>query len=89
VLAIYRREVRPFTDTRIRFLETFANQAVIAIESVRLFTELEARTADLTRSVPQLTALGEVGRAISSTLDLETVLTAIGRIKIESSISCS
>jgi signal transduction histidine kinase len=44
---------------------------------VRLFKELEARTADLTRSVEQLTALGEVGRAVSSTLDVETVLSTI------------
>jgi signal transduction histidine kinase len=58
-------------------LETFADQAVIAIENVRLFTELQARTQELTRSVGQLTALGEVGRAVSSTLDLETVLTTI------------
>ena len=44
---------------------------------MRLFTELQARTQELTRSVGQLTALGEVGRAVSSTLDLETVLTTI------------
>jgi signal transduction histidine kinase len=50
---------------------------VIAIENVRLFKELEARTADLTRSVDRLTALGEVGRAVGSTLDLATVLTTI------------
>src|SRR5215467_4014071 len=52
-------------------------QAVIAIENVRLFKELQARTAELTRSVEQLTALGEVGRALSSTLDLEAVLATI------------
>jgi two-component system, NtrC family, sensor kinase len=50
---------------------------VIAIENVRLFKELQARTAALTRSVEQLTALAEVGRAVSSTLDLATVLTTI------------
>jgi signal transduction histidine kinase len=50
---------------------------VIAIENVRLLTELQTRTHALTRSVEQLTALGEVGRAVSSTLDLETVLTTI------------
>ena len=66
-----------FTETQIALLQTFADQAVIAIENVRLFTELEARTAELTRSVEQLTALGEVGQAVSSTLDLETVLTTI------------
>ena len=57
--------------------QTFADQAVIAIENVRLFSELQARTAELTRSVEQLTALGEVGRAVSSTLDLDTVLDTI------------
>src|SRR6202035_5334187 len=57
--------------------KTFADQAVIAIENVRLFKELQARTAELTRSVGELTALGEVSQALSSTLDLETVLTTI------------
>jgi signal transduction histidine kinase len=77
VIRISRTEVRPFTDKQIALLRTFADQAVIAIENVRLFTELQARTAALTRSVDQLTALGEVGRAVNSTLDLETVLTTI------------
>jgi GAF domain-containing protein len=58
-------------------LKTFADQAVIAIENVRLFKELESRTEALSSSVSQLTALGEVGQAISSTLDLETVLKTI------------
>jgi len=66
-----------FSESQITLLQTFADQAVIAIENVRLFKELEARTADLTRSVGQLTALGDVGRAVSSTLDLDTVLTTI------------
>jgi two-component system, NtrC family, sensor kinase len=67
----------PFSAHQIALLETFANQAVIAIENVRLFQELRARTAELTRSVAQLTALGEVSRAVSSTLDVETVLQTI------------
>ena len=70
-------EVRPFTDKQIELLETFADQAVIAIENVRLFKELDERTNELTRSVGELKALGEVGQAVSSTLDLETVLTRI------------
>jgi GAF domain-containing protein/anti-sigma regulatory factor (Ser/Thr protein kinase) len=74
---VARREPGRFSDAEVALLKTFADQAVIAIENVRLFKELEARTAALTRSVEQLTALGEVGRAVSSTLDLETVLTTI------------
>ena len=72
-----RTEVRPFTDKQIALLKTFADQAVIAIENVRLFKELDERTNELTRSVGELQALGEVGQAVSSTLDLETVLTRI------------
>ena len=76
-ITIYRREVRPFSDKQIQLVTTFANQAVIAIENVRLFQELQARTRDLARSVDELKALGEVGQAVSSTLDVETVLSTI------------
>ena len=76
-LTARRMEVRPFTPAQIKLLETFADQAVIAIENVRLFQELEARTSELARSVGELKALGEVGQAVSSTLELETVLTSI------------
>jgi GAF domain-containing protein len=76
-LALWRREVLPFSDTEISLVQTFADQAVIAVENVRLFKELDARTQDLTRSVGELRALGEVGQAISSTLDLQTVLSTI------------
>ena len=72
-----RTEVRPFTPVQIKLLETFADQAVIAIENVRLLQELQQRTRELVRSVSELKALGEVGQAVSSTLDLETVLTRI------------
>jgi signal transduction histidine kinase len=72
-----RSEAVPFTDKQITLLKTFADQAVIAIENVRLLTELQARTAELTRSVDELTALGDVSRAITSTLDLDTVLETI------------
>jgi two-component system, NtrC family, sensor kinase len=74
---IRRMEVRPFSDKQIKLLETFAAQAVIAIENVRLFKELDERTNDLSRSVGELKALGEVGQAVSSTLDLGTVLARI------------
>jgi signal transduction histidine kinase len=76
-ILVRRREARSFSDNQAALLKTFADQAVIAIENVRLFKELEARTTQLTRSVDELTALGEVSRALSSTLDLETVLSTI------------
>jgi two-component system, NtrC family, sensor kinase len=77
VIVIWRTEVRAFTDKQIALVTTFADQAVIAIENVRLLQELQARTSELARSVEELKALGEVGQAVSSTLDLETVLTTI------------
>src|SRR5215470_2498419 len=71
-IGVYRRESGRFSDAEVALLQTFADQAVIAVENVRLFKELQARTTELTRSVEQLTALGEVGRAVSSTLNVET-----------------
>jgi signal transduction histidine kinase len=77
IIAIHRHEVRPFMHSQITLMETFADQAAIAIENTQLFKELEARTAQLSRSVQELQALGEVSQALSSTLDLETVLSTI------------
>jgi len=77
VIVVGRAEAGPFSDNEIELLKTFADQAVIAVENVRLFKELEARTGELTQSVEKLTALGEVSRAVSSTLDVETVLDTI------------
>jgi two-component system, NtrC family, sensor kinase len=77
VIHMWRTEAKPFTEKQIELATTFADQAVIAIENVRLFKELDERTNELTRSVGELKALGEVGQAVSSTLDLETVLTRI------------
>jgi signal transduction histidine kinase/putative methionine-R-sulfoxide reductase with GAF domain len=76
-IGVTRAEVRPFSEAEIDLLRTFADQAVIAIENARLFSELQQRTAELGRSVEQLQALSEVGQAVSSTLDLEAVLQAI------------
>jgi two-component system, NtrC family, sensor kinase len=83
VILIRRIEVQPFTEKQIALLKTFADQAVIAIENVRLFQELEARTRQLAQSVGELRALGEVGQAVSSTLDLQTVLSTIVRHAVQ------
>jgi signal transduction histidine kinase len=77
VIEVARSEAGPFSDNEVELLKTFADQAVIAVENVRLFKELQARTGELTRSVDQLTALGEISQAVSSTLDVETVLQTI------------
>jgi GAF domain-containing protein/DNA-binding response OmpR family regulator len=77
VIVLMRRSVRPFTDKQIELVTTFADQAVIAIENVRLFDEVQARTTELARSVEELRALGAVSQAVNSTLDLQTVLDTI------------
>jgi len=77
VFVLNRDEVNPFTDKQIELVTTFADQAVIAIENVRLFDEVQTRTRELSQSVGELRALGEVSQAINSTLDVETVLTTI------------
>ncbi len=77
VIELWKKDVQPFTEKQIELMMTFADQAGIAIENVRLFQELKARTSELTRSVEEMEALGEVSRAVSSTLDLQTVLAVI------------
>src|SRR5215213_1735046 len=77
VIGLMRSVVKPFTSKQVELVETFADQAVIAIENVRLFDEVQARTGELSRSVSELRALGEVSHAVNSTLDLETVLSTI------------
>ncbi|HZO32296.1 MAG TPA: GAF domain-containing protein [Chloroflexota bacterium] len=77
VLHVRRRELRPLSEQHVRLLEIFADQAVIAIENARLIEELQLRTAQLSRSVDELRALGEVGHAVSSSLDINEVLSTI------------
>jgi GAF domain-containing protein/HPt (histidine-containing phosphotransfer) domain-containing protein len=77
MIASARREVRRFSEKEIALLENFAAQAVIAIENARLLGELRSRTAELARSVEELQLLSEVGQAVSSALDVRTVLSTI------------
>jgi signal transduction histidine kinase len=77
VMSMSRNVPQPFTAKQIELVTTFADQAVIAIENVRLFDEVQARTRELSQSVEELRALGEVSQAVNSTLDVETVLTTI------------
>jgi signal transduction histidine kinase len=76
-IIIRRTEVLPFTERQIALLQTFADQAIIAIENARLFEDLQLRTWDLAQSVKQLRSLSEVSQAVNSSLDLQEVLPAI------------
>ena len=73
-IMLRRKEAQPFSDKQIELLKTFADQAVIAIENVRLFKEIQERTRELEQSLEEVHALSEVSRTVSSSLDLGHVL---------------
>src|SRR5262249_21786982 len=83
VITVNRHEVRLFTDNQITLLETFADQAAIAIENARLLTELQTKNADLTDALEQQTATSEILRVISrSPTDIQPVFEAIAESSV-------
>lgn len=76
-IVVFRDEVEAFTDRQIEMVTTFADQAVIAMENVHLFQEVQNRSEALARSVKKLEGLSDVSQAVSSTLELQTVLTSV------------
>jgi signal transduction histidine kinase/DNA-binding response OmpR family regulator len=77
VLSVWRTQVHPFSSRAVEVLMTFAVQAALAVRTVDLIRTLESRTDELGRKVNQLEALGVVGQAVSSSLNLTDVLNAI------------
>jgi GAF domain-containing protein len=84
VIVIYRHQVVPFTDRQIALMETFADQAAIAIENARLLAELQSKNAELTDALEQQTATSEILRVISqSPTDVQPVFDTIVRSAVQ------
>src|SRR5216683_3435483 len=92
VIVVSRAQPGPFSTAEVELLHTFADQAVIAIENVRLFTELEARNRDLTEALDQQTATSEILHVISrSQTDVQPVFDTIVRsaVRLCNGLFCS
>jgi signal transduction histidine kinase/CheY-like chemotaxis protein len=83
VISLWRSEVNSFTEREVEVAMTFAAQGAIAIRNANLMQQLESRTRELARSVGQLEGLSKVGDAVSSSLDLDVVLSTIVRHAVE------
>jgi two-component system, NtrC family, sensor kinase len=84
LISVTRKDPGSFADHHVQLVRTFADQAVIAIENVRLFDEVKAKTADLSESLQQQTATADVLKVISrSAFDLQTVLETLIRSAVE------
>jgi signal transduction histidine kinase/CheY-like chemotaxis protein len=82
-LNVFRTEVNPFDEREMAIVTAFAGQAAMAINGVRLVQELESRTAELAKNVERMEALRDVGEAVSSSLDVDRVLSTIARHAVE------
>ena len=82
-LVLWRNRVSPFAEREMSIVTAFAGQAALAINGVRLVQDLQSGRAELARRVDQLEALADVGEAVSSSLDVDEVLTTIVSLAVE------